>query len=409
MPVDAGDQALRRDVSLPMLVLYGLGTTVGAGIYALTGEVAGSAGSRAPLSFLVAAALAGLTCLGFAELAGRLPKAAGEAVFADHAFGKRPLTTGVGLAVLVAGVVAAAAISNAFGGYVSDLIDLPRWIFVLSLVAVLGAVAASGVRESVGAAAVITVIEIGGLALVVWAGRSSLGEAPGRAGELFDVSGGLDAWSGVLGGAFLAFFAFLGFEDMDSVAEETRDAGRTLPLAILITLGITTVLYLIVSATAVLVVEPAQLGASAAPLALVFERSGGSGDLLATIAALAMVNGVLVQLVMVPRVVYGLSKLGVVPAWAGQVSMRTRTPFRATVAGAALVAVLALLLDLGPLARITSATTMAVFLVVNVSLVAIKRHDGRVSTFMVPGWFPYVAIAASAAMFIVEIARLFGW
>ncbi|MGI9616477.1 MAG: amino acid permease, partial [Acidimicrobiales bacterium] len=105
-----------------MLVLYGLGTTIGAGIYALTGEVAGEAGMRAPLSFLVSALLAGVTAIGFAELAGRLPKAAGEAVFVDRAFGRVALTRSVGFAVLLAGVVAAAAIANAFGGYVAELV-----------------------------------------------------------------------------------------------------------------------------------------------------------------------------------------------------------------------------------------------------------------------------------------------
>ena len=118
---------LEREVSLPMLILYGLGTTIGAGIYALTGEVAGSAGMRAPLAFLVSALLAGVTAIGFAELAGRLPRAAGEAVFVDRAFGRRPLTRAVGLAVLTAGVVAASAITKAFSGYVAELIEVPRW------------------------------------------------------------------------------------------------------------------------------------------------------------------------------------------------------------------------------------------------------------------------------------------
>lgn len=401
-----GPASLRREVSLPMLVLYGLGTTVGAGIYALTGEVAGEAGLRAPLSFLVAAALAGVTGLGFAELAGRLPKAAGEAVFVEHAFARRWLTTAVGLAVLTAGVVAAAAISVAFGGYLTEIVDVPSDVLVLGLVLALGGVAAIGVKESVGSAAVFTAIEIVGLGLVVWAGRSSLGDAPARAGDLLDVGGGWAAWSGVAGGAFLAFFAFLGFEDIDSVAEETKDAPRTLPRAILVTLGITAVLYLVVSATAVLAVPPSELGGSDAPLALVFERSGGDPDVLAAIAALAMVNGALVQLVMVPRVVYGLSNLGLLPARVGAVSPRTRTPLRATLVGVAVVALLAVTFDLEPLARLTSATTMAVFIAINVALIVIKRRDGRTDTFEVPAWLPPVAVAASVAMFAVELSRI---
>ncbi len=392
-----------------MLVLYGLGVTIGAGVYALMGEVAGSAGMRAPLSFLLAATLAGFTALGFAELAGRLPRAAGEAVFVEHAFRARSVTTVVGAAVISAGLVAAAAISNAFGGYVADLVDAPRWLLIVGLVVALCGIAISGAKESVGAAAVFTMVELGGLLLVIWAARDSAAEIPGRLGDLVGPPADLDGWAGVLGATFLAFFAFLGFEDIDSVAEETKDASRALPRAILITLGITAVLYMAVAAVAVLEVDPVHLGRSDAPLALVYERAGGDGDLLASIAALAMVNGALVQLVMISRVVYGLSNLDLLPAWIGAVSPRTHTPVRATLLGAATVTVLALALDLGPLARLTSAATLGVFVAINTALIAIKRRDGPTTTFQVPIWTPFLAIVASATMLVAEVSRLAGW
>lgn len=397
---------LEREVSLPMLVLYGLGTTIGAGIYALTGEVAGSAGMRAPLAFLLSAALAGVTAIGFAELAGRLPKAAGEAVFADRAFGRPALTRVVGVAVLVAGVVAASAITRAFGGYVAEVIDGPRWVMVLVLIVVLAVVAAAGARESVLTAGVFTVVELVGLGLVTWAGRDELADLVTRADELIGPPTDVETWSGVLGGAFLAFFAFLGFEDMDSVAEETRNAPVVLPRAILLTLGITTVLYMTITAVAVLQVAPAALAESDAPLALVYEHAGGNPDVLAVIAALAMVNGALVQLIMFPRVVYGLTNLGLLPGWAGKVSARTRTPLRATIIGAIVVAFLAVAVELEWLARLTSATTMGIFIMVNASLVVIKRRDGPTPTFQVPGWVPVIGVAAATAMFLVEVARL---
>ena len=400
--------ALQREVSLPMLVLYGLGTTIGAGIYALTGEVAGEAGMRAPLSFLVSAMLAGVTAIGFAELAGRLPKAAGEAVFVNHAFGRVALTRFVGFAVLTAGVVAAAAIANAFGGYVAELIDVPRWLLVVLLIAVLGGIAVSGAKESVLAAGVFTVVEIIGLGLVVWVGRDSFGDLGSRAGDLLGPPSTLEGWSGVLGGAFLAFFAFLGFEDMDSVAEETENAPVVLPRAILITLAVTTVLYMIVAAVAVLQVEPAALASSDAPLALIYDRAGGNPDVLAFIAALAMVNGALVQLVMIPRVVYGLSNLDLLPPSVGAVSPRTHTPVRATVGGAVLIVILAVGLELDWLARLTSAVTMAIFITVNAALIAIKRQDGPTTTFQVPAGVPMVGIMAATAMFVIEVVSLVG-
>lgn len=397
---------LRRDVSLPMLVLYGLGTTIGAGIYALTGEVAGEAGMRAPLAFLVSAATAGVTAVGFAELAGRLPFAAGEAVFVDHAFGRRQISRIVGVGVLAAGVVAAAAITRAFGGYMAELVELPGWSFGLVLVAGLGLLAGSGVRQSVVVAGVFTVVELGGLGLIVWTARDRAAELITRADELVGPPSGLASWGGVMGGAFLAFFAFLGFEDMDSVAEETKNAPVALPRAILITLGLTTMIYMTVSAVAVLEVEPAALAAADAPLALIYERAGGNGDVLALIAAMAMVNGALVQMVMVPRVVYGLANLGLLPAWAGAVSPRTQTPLRATVGGVVLIAVLALTIELDWLARSTSAITMAVFGTVNAALVVIKRRDGPTTTFQVPMLVPAIGVVTATLMFVIELAGI---
>lgn len=409
--VDASEPTggrLRREISLPMLVLYGLGTTIGAGIYALIGEVAGTAGLHAPVSFLSAAVLAGVTGLGFAELAGRLPLAAGEAVFVDHAFGRQRMTRAVGAAVLAAGVVSAAAISNAFGGYIGELTGMSETVLVVGLVVSLGVVALAGVKESVRAAAVFTAIELVGLILVLWAGRAAFADVGGRAGDLF-VPDGAHVVPGILGGAFLAFFAFLGFEDIDAVAEETNDARVTLPRAILVTLGITTVLYMAVSVVAVLTVTPAALAESDAPLTLIFEQAGGSGDLLGVIAGLAMVNGALVQLVMIPRVLYGMSNLGLVPAWLGYVSPRTNVPARATLAGLAVVLTLAVSLDLGPLARITSAATLAVFMATNFALIVIKRRDGETDTFQVPAWLPVVGIGAAALLFAAEAARTLGW
>ena len=270
----------------------------------------------------------------------------------------------------------------------------------------LGGIAVSGVKESVVVAGLLTVVEIFGLGLVMWAGRDSITDLGSRAGDLIGPPASIGGWSAVLGGAFLAFFAFLGFEDMDAVAEETKNARVTLPRAILITLAITTFLYMTVAAVAVLQVDPDVLAQSDAPLALIFEHAGGNPDVLAFIAALAMVNGALVQLVMIPRVVYGLSNLDLLPSWAGRVSHRTRTPIRATVAGAMLVMMLAIGLDVEWLARLTSATTMAIFITINAALIAIKRLDGPTTTFQVPDWIPVVGIVAASGMFIAELGRL---
>src|SRR5690606_39392922 len=131
------DTALRRTITLPQLVLYGLGTTVGAGIYALTGEVARLAGYGAPLSFLVASLLAGFTALSFAELSSRFPRAAGAALYVQQGWGRGGLARLAGLPMVLAGLVSAAARVNAFVSQARGFISMPR-LPGIALVCVLG-------------------------------------------------------------------------------------------------------------------------------------------------------------------------------------------------------------------------------------------------------------------------------
>lgn len=392
---------LERSISLPLLVLYGLGTTIGAGIYALIGEVSASAGTRAPLAFIVAAVLAALTGLGYAELAGRYPKAAGEAVFVDRAFGLSTVTRTTGLAVAVVGLIAAAAITTAFAGYLGELLGVPRAASIVGLAVVLGAVAVAGVKESVVFAGVITVIEVIGLVLVVSSGLGNLGTH--GVGDLVGFPSSWGVWSGVLSGGFVAFFAFLGFEDIDAVAEETKEASRSLPSAILWTLAITTFVYVAVAVVSVSSIDPAMLGASDAPMAAVYEANGGSADLLAAIGGIAMVNGALVQMVMFPRVIYGLARNGQLPARLGNVNEKTHTPIVPTVFGATSVGLLALSFDIGALARITSAITLSVFALVNVALLVVKRKLGPAESFQIHWMFPALGALTSVIVLVAEM------
>ena len=360
-------------------------------------------GSTPPCRFSVAALLAGITGLAFAELAARLPRAAGEAVFVDHAFGISSLTRIVGLAVVAVGLIAGAAITTAFAGYMSELTSLPRPVVIAGLVVMLGAVSVSGIKKSVALAGVFTVIEVLGLGLILWFGSSSANFD--QVGEILVPDAGWSSWLGIAGGAFVAFFAFLGFEDIDAMAEETKQARRVLPTAIIVTLVISTILYVIVVGTAVLVVDPAVLGDSGAPLVLVFEQSGGSGWIMATFGALAMVNGVLVQLIMVSRVLYGLGRQGSLPKAFGRVESRFGTPVTATLTAMTLMLLMALAFDLGFLARLTSLLTISVFTIVNLALVKIKKRDGSIGQFEVPGWMPYVGVIVSTGLLVGEVIR----
>lgn len=390
--------ALSRRLNLPLLTFYGLGTTIGAGIFVLVGKVAGRAGMAAPLSFVAAALLAAFSAFSFAELVARYPRSAGEAVYVREGFGSHKLALLVGLMVALAGVVSSATIINGSVGYLQQFVALPGVVAVILVLALLTALALWGIGESVTAAAIFTVLEIAGLLFVVWAARSSLADFPARAAEM--VPGPSPAgWIGISAGAMLAFYAFLGFEDLVNVAEEAQDVTRTIPIAILLTLGITTILYALVASVSVLTVPPAELADSGAPLALVHERStGASSRLISGIAVFAVLNGALIQMIMASRVIYGLAEEGEIPAGLAYVNARTRTPVAATVLVATVILALALFFPLEQLADATSVIVLIVFTLVNLSLVMIKRRGDPappgVRTY--PVWVPTAGFIASA-------------
>lgn len=358
-----------------MLALYGLGTTIGAGIYALIGEVAGVAGVYAPLSFLIAAIMAGLTAFSFAELSSRYPQSAGEAHYVQEAFGLRSISTLIGMLVIFAGVVSAAAVVNAFVGYLHEFIIVPPRIAIIAIIAILGAVAAWGIAESVVVASVVTVIEIGGLMMIVWAGSGEFIRLPEvLPGIISDFR--WEFFPGLMAGTVLAFFAFIGFEDIVNVAEEAKNPRRILPLAIIITLVVTTIVYLAVSIVSVLAVPLEELAAHDAPLALIYERSTGqSADLLSVIGIVAVLNGALVQIIMASRVLYGLSAKGMLPSILSTVNTYTQTPLYATALVVGIVFVLALGFDLAGLAKSTSIITLCIFALVNAALIRIRLRD----------------------------------
>ena len=393
---------LKRAVSLPMMVLYGLGTILGAGIYVLTGVVTDRAGSFAPLSFMLAAIVAAPTAIAYAELSSRFPRSAGEAVYIDAAFSNDFITRFTGLGVAAIGIVSAATITRGFVGYLDVFVVLPDPVVIIAVVIVLGALAIRGILASVLAAAVVTMIELVGLLMVNGVGFSAAMNAP--AIPLWPTGDWLP-WSGVLAGAFLAFYAFIGFEDMVNIAEETHDASNSLPKAIIIALAICCVLYGLTAFVATRSVPIEELAMSAAPMALVIERNSTMSPLvISAISLLAVVNGALVQMIMASRVFYGMARMKQIPAWLGEVNERTQTPILATLVTVALVMGLALFFELTVLAEITSSMTLLIFAGVNLALIVVKRRqpetDGMTFHVIIP-WFGLVtSLALFAASFI---------
>lgn len=403
----AGEPKLRRSLSLALLTLYGLGTTIGAGIYVLTGKVALEAGVYAPVSFLVAALMAGFTAFSFAELSARYPKSAGEAVFVFEGMGSRQLATLVGLLVTLAALVSAATMARGFVGYASVFVALPSWLFIVLLVAGLGALAAWGIKESVAIAALLTLVEIGGLVLVLVVGAESFAELPARFPELLPSFEGV-AWLGILSGAVLAFYAFLGFEDMVNVAEEVKNVRANMPRAIALTLALTALLYVAVSLVAVIAVPIPELAASEAPLARVLAGTGGGAVLVVSaIGATAVINGGLIQIILASRVFYGLAREGWLPPALARIERRTATPLLATALATAVVVVLALAVPLVTLAEATSLLTLVVFALVNLALLRIKRRGpGPRGVLALPLVIPLAGFVISAGFVLFALASL---
>lgn len=401
--------SLKRSLSLIQLVLYGLGTTIGAGIYALIGELAGISGYYAPFSFLLASVMAALTALSFAELSGRYPRCAGAALYVKEAFSSERLSIVVGALVITAGLVSSAAIINGFTGYLHEFIELERISTIIIVCLAIGAIAAWGVAESVTIAALVTVIEIGGLLLVIGVGYSGFSELPDRWRELIPPMESA-GWHGIYAGSLLAFYAFIGFEDMIEVAEETKHVKRNMPIGIMITLGITTLLYMAIMITAVLAMPLQELAHSQAPLTRLYEHySGGDATIISIIGLFALINGALIQVIMASRVLYGMSSRNLLPHILSKVNKSTQTPLVATAFATIAVLLLAVSGSLATLAQATSVIILIVFSLVNLSLLRIKRNDPAPEGLIVfPVIIPALGFLVSASFVIAELSRLSG-
>ncbi|MCA0043086.1 APC family permease [Celeribacter litoreus] len=377
-------QALKRRIGPGLLTAYGVGVMVGAGIYVLVGAVAAQAGLYAPLAFLLAGLIAAPSALSYAELSTRIPEAAGEAAYVEAGFGSRLLGLIVGVAIVMAGTISAAAVLRGGAGYLIGFVDIPFAVAIGGLGLLLLAVAIVGVLESLAMAAVFTVIEVIGLGLVVWSGWHAP-MSPDFATPTMPYLPGVGV------AATLAFFAFIGFEDIVNMAEEVRRPERTLPIAIIASLVITTLLYAGVTIAAVRAVPLEVLAESERPLALVYEAGGGQAVLLSAIAATAALNGVLAQVVMAARVLFGLGKRGSIFRVFHHAHPRFGTPVLATSLIGVVVIGAALTMPVANLAGVTSTILLIVFSVVNGSLIFLKRKSQK-APFRVADWVPVVGL-----------------
>ena len=310
------------------------------------------------------------------------------------------------LLIVLAGVVSAATILRGFTGYLQVFFPVHDAAALLVLSLLLGAIAAWGISESVLIAAVITVIEVAGLLIIIGVASPELIQLQAVAAD-FSPLAEFGVWQGIFIGGFLAFYAFIGFEDMVNVAEEVQHPRRNLPRAILIALALSSVLYFLVALAAVTSVSGTQLATSDAPLAFLYQQITGKEPVLITlISMLAVINGALIQIIMASRVCYGMGKKHWLPAVFAQVHATTRTPVFATGVVALLVLIMALWLPLETLAKATSYFLLVVFSLINLSLWRLKKRQPHPAGIIrVPTWVPVSGFFASTLFAAIQLIQ----
>lgn len=404
----SSEPQLKRTVGITQLALYALGSMLGSGIYGLIGKAAGLVGNAVWLSFLVALAAALATALSYASLGSRYPRAGGAAYVTQRAFRLPLLSFLVGLGLVCSGLSSVATQSKVFAVNISALMGLealPPEAIALGFIFILAGIVFRGIRESMWANVVCTLIEAAGLLIVIGAGMSYWGSV-----DLFEIPSEKADSSLlylVMLGSVLTFFAFIGFEDTINVAEECKNPQVTIPVALLLATCAAAVLYIAVAITAVSVVPWAELAAAPAPLGAVMDRAAPSfpPGVLVGITLFAVANTALVNYVTASRLIYGMARQNLLPDALGRVHAGRQTPH---------IAILVLLLVLVPLAMMGSITELAsatvllllfVFMVVNAALAVLKMRPGEPrGAFEVPILIPLFGALVCGVLIAFRVA-----
>lgn len=380
------------------LLFYSIGVIVGAGVYSVIGAAAGLAGEGLWLGFMLAAVVALLTGFSYAEMTTAFPHAGAEYIYIRRAFPQcRFLSFATGILILIGGAATAATVAVGFGGYLSTFVDVPSWYSACGLLAFCTLFNIWGLRESSCLNVAFTCIELSGLALVIAAGVFSGGmTAPllARAGP------------NLLSAAAILFFVFLGFEEIANLAEEVHEPSRNIPQAIFLSLGITTVLYVLVSLSVIALATPTELAASTSPLTLAVEKAWpNAAALLSAIALFATANTVLITLVATSRLSFSLARDQELPAIFSRVSSGRHSPWVGAILAFLLSAAILPIGDLKILAELSSLVALLAFLAVNLTLVVLRfRLPNQPRPFRVPinvGRLPILPLVAIASILLL--------
>lgn len=389
------DDAFKRVLGLPHVTMSGVAVIIGAGIFVLLGPATSEAGGAVWLSFVIAGVLSALTAFSYMELASMFPKAGSEHEFASQVF-PRWVAVIVGWSMTSALVVAAATVSLGFGRYVNEFFTLDERLVAAALLLAMAVVSYLGMERAAWLVITLGLVEIGSLVVVMVIGVPSLGN--------HDLMSG--SFGGVLSAAGLVFFAFIGFDEVITLAEETRNPTWTVPRALLLALGISTLLYVGVAVSAVSVLGADALALAERPLAAVGEQvfGGWAGSALSIAAMVSTSTTVLLVLTAGSRMFYGMAGADDLPRFLAVVKFR-RVPMNALLVTLGAAIVLLLVGDLKTLASATDALIYLTFLVVNAAVVALRRTmPDRERPFRIRGsvgWVPLLPIAAFIVVLIV--------
>lgn len=403
MTLNNNENLIRR-ISLISLIFYGIGDILGAGIYGLVGKAAGIMGNGVWLAFLVSAAAAIFTGLTYASLGSRYPRAAGIAYILKKSFRSNFLAYVFGIMVLCSGLVSMATASRAFSGYLTGMVPvLSLNVGILVFMSLLTLIVLKGIKESMWANIVCTVIELSGLLLVIVVGVSFIGDVP-----LLDFTSEKNPTPQLqmplmFTGAILTFYSFMGFEDIMNVAEEVENPQRNLPIGIIVAVLVSSVIYMLISVIAVSVIPAHELANSTQPLVDVVAKAAPwfPSRLFSFISMFAIANTALLNFIMGSRLVYGMSREKLLPKVLGYVSSKTHTPVTAIFVCIGIVLLMAFTGDVAILAKSSSVLLLSGFFMMNISLIILKRKNpeekGR---FEIPYFIPVLgAILAVTLIF----------
>jgi basic amino acid/polyamine antiporter, APA family len=414
---DEKSPSLKRVMGPKLLYFFVIGDILGTGVYALTGSVAGEIGGALWLPFLAAFVIAFLTAFSYLELVGKYPRAAGAALYSHRAFRQPFLTFLVAFAVMCSGITSASAAARAFGGtYLPAALDLEFSDGTIALIAVgfialLALVNFVGVSHSVKTNVVLTCIELAGLVIIIVVGIFAIGGGDGEPSRLSEINTADNSWLlAITAATSLAFFAMVGFEDSVNMAEETKDPGKNFPKAMLTGMATAALIYVLVAITCSVLVAASDL-AEAESGALLLVIDVGAPDfprwIFEWIGVFAVINSALINMLMASRLLYGMANERVLPRFFGTVHPFRRTPWVSILFTSAIAAVLVATATSGSVTTLGGTTALlllAVFTVVNIAVLVLRREPVEHKHFRAPTFAPVLGALLCAYLVIPELS-----